>query len=81
VSCVRIVQGSLILHDETKAFIFIIKRKVLSCTVYSCFFVLSTFSLWNRVNKVYWWRGEQITMVQITLLEILKMTKLTVITD
>jgi len=33
------------------------------------------------VNKVYWYKGEESTMVQITLLEISEMTKFTVITD
>jgi len=63
-SCVLTVQGNLILHDETKTFIFVIKWKVLSCIVYSCFFVLSTLSFWNRVNGVHWWRGEQGALVQ-----------------
>lgn len=30
---------------------------------------------------MYWWRGEESTMVQITLLEISEITKLTIITD
>jgi hypothetical protein len=33
------------------------------------------------VNKVYCYKGEESTMVQITLLEISEMTKFTVITD
>jgi len=43
---------------------FCYKMKGIILYSLSCFFVLSTLSLWNRVNGVHWWRGEQGVLVQ-----------------
>jgi hypothetical protein len=49
---------------QTRLFLLLKKKKGVICIVYCCFFVLSTLSLWSRVNGVHWWRGEQGVLVE-----------------